>query len=109
MLAKKTSKLQFKEVSKYPTITKDLAFVVDNNVLSSEIETVIKKTGGKLLKNISLFDLYTGEKVAINEKSLAYSLTFGDDRTLTEEEVMNLFNKIIENVIEKCKARLRDN
>lgn len=109
LLAKKTSKLQFKEVSKYPTITKDLAFVVDNNVLSSEIETVIKKTGGKLLKNISLFDLYTGEKVAINEKSLAYSLTFGDDRTLTEEEVMNLFNKIIENVIEKCKARLRDN
>ena len=109
LLAKKTSKLQFKEVSKYPTITKDLSFVVDNNVLSSEIETVIKKTGGKLLKNVTLFDLYTGEKVAINEKSLAYSLTFGDDRTLTEEEVMNLFNKIIENVTEKCKARLRDN
>ncbi len=109
LLAKKTSKLQFKEVSKYPTITKDLAFVVDRGVQSSEIEAVIKKAGGKLLKNVTLFDLYTGEKVAENEKSLAYSLTFGDDRTLTEEEVMNLFNKIIENVTEKCKAKLRDN
>ena len=109
LLAKKTSKLQFKEVSKYPTITKDLAFVVDKNVLSSEVESVIKKTGGKLLKNVVLFDLYTGEKIANNEKSLAYSLTFGDDRTLTEEEVMNLFDKIIENVTEKCKAKLRDN
>ena len=70
---------------------------------------VIKKAGGKLLTNIEVFDVYTGENVGENEKSIAYSLTFNDPKkTLTEEEVMESFNKIIENVEKKCKAKLRN-
>jgi phenylalanyl-tRNA synthetase beta chain len=71
---------------------------------------VIKKTGGRLLSDIDVFDVYTGENVAPTEKSIAYTLTFQDEtRTLTEVEVMELFNKIITEVETKCNAKLRMN
>ncbi len=100
--------LKFKEASKYPEINKDLAFIIDKNIKSEEIEKIIKKAGERLLDNIEVFDVYTGENVEKNEKSIAYSLTFKDNnRTLNEDEVMNLFNKIITEV-EKTGAKLRD-
>lgn len=106
----RTGKMMFKELPKYPEIKKDLAFVVEKSLLSEEIEKVIKKVGGKLLTNIEIFDVYTGQNVKDNEKSIAYSLTFrSDDRTLTEDEVMQVFNNIIKNVTEKCSATLRNN
>ena len=72
------------------------------------IENVIKKAAGSLLTNIEVFDVYTGENVAENEKSIAYSLTFMDNKkTLTEEEVSVVFDKIIEMVESKCMAKLR--
>ena len=91
-------------------IIKDLAFVTDKNTTSLEIETIIKKSGGRLLTDIEVFDVYTGENVKENEKSIAYSLTFNDPtRTLTEEEVMTVFNKIITDVEKSGKGKLRDN
>lgn len=102
--------LKFKEAQKYPEITKDVAFIVDKNITSKEVELSIKKAGGRLLTNISVFDVYTGEKVNENQKSIAYSLTFSDEaRTLTEEEVMESFNNIIKKVTETIPATLRDN
>ena len=101
--------LKYKEVSKYPSINKDLAFVVKNNVSSNEISEVIKKSGGRLLTNIEVFDVYTGEKVENDEKSIAYSLTFNDStKTLTEEEVNILFDRIIKDVESKLDAKLRN-
>ena len=89
---------------------KDVAFVVNKKITNKEITDVIKKTGGKLLTNIEVFDIYVGEKIASDEKSIAYKLTFQDSsKTLTDEEVMSLFNKIIDDVQNKCKAKLRDN
>ena len=77
---------------------------------SEEIEKVIKKAGGRLLTNIEVFDVYVGENISSNEKSIAYKLTFLDQtKTLTDEEVMDLFNKIIKEVETKCNAKLRDN
>jgi len=85
-----------------------MAFIVKKDVMSEEIETVIKKAGGRLLTNIHVFDVYEGENIGEDEKSIAYSLTFSDpNRTLTEEEVINVFNTIIEKV-EKTGAVLRD-
>lgn len=102
--------LRFKEANKYPEITKDVAFIVDKNLSSIEVEKVIKKAGGRLLSNITVFDVYTGEKVGENEKQIAYSLKFNAiDRTLTEEEVMECFNNIIKKVTETLSATLRDN
>ena len=78
-------------------------------VTSLEIEQVIKKTGGKLLDNVEVFDLYVGDKIDSNKKSIAYNLTFRDNnRTLTEEEVMEVFNNIITTVCSKLNAELRD-
>lgn len=109
VLAKKVGKMKFKEISKFPNIKKDVAFIVKKDVTSKEIENVIKKVGGSALINIEVFDVYTGENVGNDEKSIAYSLVFNDQkRTLTEEEVMESFNKIIENVEKKCNAKLRN-
>ena len=100
--------MQFKEISKYPSIVKDVAFIVKKDITSASIEKTIKKAGGRLLNNIKVFDVYTGENVSSNEKSIAYSLTFSDaNRTLSEEEVMKVFNNIISSV-EKSGAKLRD-
>ncbi len=101
--------LKYKEANKYPGIKKDVAFVVDKNITSKEIEDAIKKSGGRLLTNITLFDLYQGSNILESEKSLAYSLEFTDPtKTLTEEEVMVVFNKIIEDVCSKLNAKIRD-
>jgi len=109
LFSKKVGKMKYKEISKYPNIKKDMAFIVNKDVESKEIETVIKKSSGSNLIQIEVFDVYTGENVGKNEKSIAYSLTFNDSKkTLTEEEVMISFNKIIENVEKKCNAKLRN-
>ena len=70
---------------------------------------MIKKSAGRLLTNIEVFDVYTGEKLASDEKSIAYSLTFNDStKTLTEEEINTLFEKIIKDVESKLDAKLRN-
>ena len=108
LLKNKGSRMSFKELSKFPSITKDLAFIMNKGTLSEEIEKVIKKAGGRLLTNIEVFDVYTGENVKENEKSIAYSLTFADpNKTLSDDEVMEVFNKIISEVESKTEAKLR--
>ena len=105
----KTKSLKYKEASKYPSIKKDLAFIVKKDITAGEIIDVIKKSGGKLLKTIDIFDVYTGENVSKDEKSIAFNLEFSDnDRTLTEDEVMLVFNNIIRSVEVKLNAILRD-
>ena len=102
--------MTYKDIPKFPSIVKDVAFSIDKNIYSEDIEKIIKKAGGRLLTNIEVFDVYVGENIASNEKSIAYKLTFQDpNKTLTDEEVMELFNKIIKDVESKCNAKLRNN
>ena len=109
LLSKSIKPIKYKEANRYPGISKDVAFVVDKNITNKEIEDVIKKSGGRLLNSIDVFDLYTGDKVLENEKSIAYNLKFEDStRTLTEEEVMTIFNKIISDVENKLNAKVRN-
>ncbi len=108
-LMQKVKPLKYKEASKYPTITKDVAFVVPKELTSQEIEATIKKAGGRLLHSIEVFDVYEGEHVASGMKSLAYNLLFmAQDRTLTDDEVMKVFNQIIEKVCSTHQAQVRD-
>ena len=108
VLANRSSKMIYKEISKFPSSTKDIAFIVNKNVTCEELEKTIKKAGGRILNKCELFDLYIGENVDQNSKSLAFKLVFSDPtHTLSEEEVMNSFNKIIEEV-EKTGAKLRN-
>ena len=98
LLAKKTGKMKYKEISKYPTVKKDISIVVDKNITSNEIAVAIKKSAGSLLQNTEVFDVYTGKGIEEGKKSLAYSLTFGtNDKTLTDEEI----NKVLEKIIER--------
>lgn len=109
IMGKQIKAIKYKESSKYPEIKKDLAFVVNKSVPSGELVNQIKKSGGRLLTNIDVFDIYTGENVKEDEKSIAYTLTFSDaTRTLLEDEVNTVFHKIIDEVENKCNARLRD-
>ena len=101
--------LKFKAASKYPEIKKDLAFIVDKDIDSYTVSNVIKKAGGRLLNDIYVFDVYTGDKIDSSKKSLAYSLTFSsNDRTLSEEEIMKVFNNIIKKCEKEIGAELRD-
>ena len=105
----KSSDVKFKELNKYPKITKDLAFIVDKNVESYKIVQEIKKNGAKLLTDVVVFDIYEGQNIDADKKSIAYKLTFEDyTRTLKDEEVMVIFKKIIDAVKVKFGAELRD-
>ena len=107
LLTKKVGKMKYKELSKYPSVKKDLAVIINKNVTAQEIATLIKKSAGSLLLNTEVFDVYTGKGIEENKKSLAYSLEFGtNDRTLTDEEINNIIDKIIAN-LEKNGAEIR--
>ena len=108
LLSIKSGKMKYKEISKYPSIKKDLAMVVENNISSMQIEKEIKKAGGSLLRNIEVFDVYQGEQVGKDKKSIAYSLTFeAQNRTLTDEEINQTLEKIIEKLEKELHAELR--
>ena len=105
----KPTKMQFKEISKYPSVIKDIAFIVQEDVTNEELVKAIKQFGGKHLIEVSLFDVYRGESIDCDKKSMAYNLTFqNQDKTLTDEEVMELFERIINGVTKKFKCSLRD-
>ena len=105
----KTKNIKFKAASKLPCIKKDIAFVMPLSMKNEDVLKVIKHAGGRLLTDISVFDLYMGENIGLDNKSIAYALTFEDaSRTLTDEEVMQVFNNIISEVTTKLGITLRD-
>ena len=109
LLSNFPSRMSYKEISKYLSMSKDIAFILDMSITAGEVMATIKKAGGKLLQNISVFDVYTGENVPVGKKSIAFNLTFADStRTLTDEEVMQVFNTIAEKVCNTHKAEVRD-
>ena len=108
-LMSKIKPIKYKEAPKYPITTKDLAFILDKDIQAKTVENSIKKIGGRLLDDIKVFDVYEGENVGKNKKSIAYSLTFMDpNRTLEEKEVMEIFNKIISQITSEYHCELRD-
>ena len=103
---KQIKPIKFKEANKYPEMVKDIAFIIDNNIESEVVRTQIKRSGGKLLDSCKEFDIYNN--IEDGKKSIAYTLTFKDTtKTLLEEEVMQVFNKIIKDVEDKVGAKLR--
>ena len=83
-------------VAKFPAVGRDLSMLVPKSVCAGEIEEMILQRGGKLLENVSLFDIYEGLQVKPGFKSMAYSLTFrAKDHTLTEDEITSVMNKIL--------------
>ena len=88
--------LVYSIVPRFPMMTRDIALELDRSTPAGEIVDVIRNAGTKLLKDIKVFDVYAGEKMAADKKSVAFSLTYFDaERTLTDEEVVSAHNKVL--------------
>lgn len=97
-----------RSVPSYPPILEDLAIVVDESIAAAEVERVIYRAGGELLTDVRLFDLYRGEQIGQRQRSLAYSLVYqSPERTLTDEEVGRVRERIIEALESELGAELR--
>ena len=104
---KETKKYKF--IPAFPSIDIDLAIVVDNKIKNEDIVNEIKESGTALLKKIRLFDIYRGEQIEKDKKSMAYSLSFRDDaRTLKDIEIEIIVNRILESLGRKFNARIRE-
>ena len=108
LLSKRVGKMKYKEISKFPNIKKDLSIVVDKKISAQEIGMKIKKLAGSLLESSEVFDIYTGTGIEEDKKSISFALTFGkSDRTLTDDEINEVMNKIIAGLEKDIKAELR--
>ena len=103
LLEKRVGKMKYKDISKFPGVSKDLAVVVDKKVIAKDIEAIIKKASSNLLSEIKVFDVYEGANLGENKKSIAFNLYFeAANRTLVDEEI----NKEMENVIKAVENKL---
>ena len=99
---------KYSQLPKYPAIERDIAIVVSKDVLSADVNRTIRKNAGQLLESISLFDLYEGEQIKEGYKSMAFALRFqAPDRTLTDEEVNTIHEKIQKALQDSLGAELR--
>ena len=99
---------QTPDVPTFPPVLEDLAFILDEAVPAESMEALMRQTGGKLLADVQLFDLFRSEQIGAGKKSLAYKLTYqAPDRTLTDSEVTTLRNKIIKRLEHELSAKLR--
>ena len=98
----------YNHIPKFPGVKRDIAVVVSDDIVAGDVENAIMSKGGKYLKNVNLFDLYTGKQIPAGEKSMAFSLTFrNDERTLREQEIDPFFKKIITHLEKTFSASLR--
>ena len=99
----------YKPLSRYPAVSRDLAVVVPNEVSYQRIQELLICGGGKLLENLSLFDVYMGQPLPAGQKSLAFSITFrSPERTLRDEEADEQLSKMRNLLTEELGASFRD-
>lgn len=107
--ALKKQKIEFAELSKFPSIRRDLALIIDNSVNFQDIAEIANKTGKNILKDVNLFNVYENEeKLGKGKKSYAVSFVFQDDsKTLQDKEIEKIMNKLIETYEGKLGAVIR--
>lgn len=100
---------KFKQLSKYPSVRRDLALIVKEEVAVSEIINCIKSCAEPTLQDIVIFDIYRGKGVEEGNKSVALSIIIQDfSQTLTDSEIDAIFNRLLETLTTKISAKLRD-
>lgn len=104
---KQTPKI-FTPPPRFPSVKRDIALVVDESVTCESLIHSIRRHGAPVTREVEPFDIYRGEKLGVDKKSLAFFMEFRDDtRTLTDEEADRVFEKIVAGVKEDCGAQLR--
>ncbi|HZJ23699.1 MAG TPA: hypothetical protein VFD54_10340, partial [Anaerolineales bacterium] len=94
-------------VPEVPPVLEDIAVIVDESVPAERVENLIRQTGGKTVSNVRLFDVYRGEQIGPRKKSLAYSLTYQSDKTMTDADAASIRNKIVKRLEYEVGAKLR--
>lgn len=99
---------KYKELPKFPAVTRDMALILDESILVQGIEEIITKQGGSMLESVKLFDIYRGKQIPEGKKSVAYNITYRlPGKTLTDEEVNKVHDKIVRTLENKLGAQLR--
>jgi phenylalanyl-tRNA synthetase beta chain len=102
------TKLEFKDMSKFPSVRRDLALLLDKKITYKELEEIAFNTERKLLKTVNLFDIYEGDKLEAGKKSYALSFNLqDDDATLNDKQIENVMQKLIKTYTEKVGATIR--
>ena len=108
MKAIKKNKVEFMELNKFPAVSRDLALLLDENIEFAQIEEIAWKTDKKLIKDVSLFDVYQGKNLPQGKKSYAVNFTIEDaTKTLTDKQIDVVMQKLINNLKTKLGAELR--
>ena len=108
MKAIRKNKVEFAEISKYPSVSRDLALLIDKNVEFAQIEQIARQSEKKLLKSVELFDVYEGKNLPAGKKSYAVNFILQDnEKTLNDKAIEAIMNKIITNLKRQLGAELR--
>ena len=101
-------KVSYTEISKFPAVKRDLALLLDKKVQFAEIEKIAYETEKKLLKEVSLFDVYEGKNLEVGKKSYAVSFLLQyENATLNYKQFDNIMSKLVKNLEDKLNAKLR--
>lgn len=99
---------KYKPLPKFPSVTRDIAILIDDSILVQDIEEVIIRQGGSILESVKLFDIYKGKQIPEGKKSVAYAIVYRDNnKTLTDNEVNKVHEKILRSLEYKLGAQLR--
>ncbi len=108
MKAVRNNKVEFTEISKYPSVSRDLALLVDKNVEFAQIEQIVRQSEKKLLKSVELFDVYEGKNLPAGKKSYAVNFILQDsEKTLNDKAIDAIMNKVVNNLKKQLGAELR--
>jgi len=102
-------KLDYEKPSDYPAVERDLSFIVSKELEAAKLGTALQKAGGKLLADLTLYDLYEGDPIPADKKSLTYSLRFiSKEKTLTEKDVDSVVRHMLDRAAKQHHAHLRE-
>lgn len=100
--------IQYNPIPKYPSIERDIAVIVDENIVSSAIKEIIRSFPSELIEDVSIFDFYKGSNIPQGKKSLAFSIIYrSKEKTLTDKEVEELHASLVSYILEKTGSELR--
>ncbi len=100
--------IKYEALPKYPSVARDIAIVVNEDITAGQVEEIIRNKGGKLIEEVQLFDIYRGSQIEEGYKSMAYSIVYrSDEKTLSEDDITKVHNKIVNSLVNQVGAALR--
>lgn len=100
---------KYSGVSQFPSVKRDLGFILPKDTEAEAVRATIVKAGGKFLSDVEIFDIFVGEKIGLENKNIAFALTYlAPDKTLTDQEVDDSIKAIVSTVEKQFNAKLRE-